>query len=206
MILIACGLFALLLCDDLPTGKWSDRHAALQRLAGESSVVVSTPFDEAALDRKLNSVKAMTASATVVEADSSNKESFTTEVNEAKTGQHTPGAPLQLIEVVQPPTFKDVLPALFVPQTIMLAAPYFCTFGGELAINAILGSYYTSHFPSWGQVKSGQVAAIFGLLNVVTRPAGGFIADLIYKAVGPKRGTTAKKCESFEPARHVNSS
>ncbi|KAM0788184.1 hypothetical protein ACM66B_001343 [Microbotryomycetes sp. NB124-2] len=198
VILIGCGLFALLLCDDLPTGKWSTRQADLQRIAGASTVVVSTPFEEAAMDTKLNNVKAMTASSNVVEADDTDKDSVSSvrrqvKVKEAEVGDKTEQQPLQLIEIVQSPTLKDVLPALFVPQTLMLAAPYFCTFGGELAINAILGAYYTKHFPKWGQVKSGQVAAIFGLLNIVTRPAGGFIADIIYKRVGTKHGTTAKK-------------
>lgn len=110
----------------------------------------------------------------------------------------------------------------------MLAAPYFCTFGGELAINSILSSYYLQHAPKWGQTKAGQWAAMyvhprfrhlashlapfarckkemeahtdqsfdpnrFGLLNVVTRPAGGYISDKIYQHIGPKRGVNFKK-------------
>lgn len=55
------------------------------------------------------------------------------------------------------------------------------TAGGELAINSIIGSYYFKNFPSLGQTRSGQWAAMFGLLNVFFRPAGGMIGDLIYR-------------------------
>lgn len=70
---------------------------------------------------------------------------------------------------------------------------YVHTFGGELAINSILSSYYLQHQPQWGQTKAGQWAALFGLMNVITRPAGGVISDLIYHAVGPKYGVHCKK-------------
>ena len=53
--------------------------------------------------------------------------------------------------------------------------------GGELAINSIIGSYYFKNFPPLGQTRSGQWAAMFGLLNVLFRPAGGMIGDLIYR-------------------------
>jgi NNP family nitrate/nitrite transporter-like MFS transporter len=53
--------------------------------------------------------------------------------------------------------------------------------GGELAINSIIGSYYLKNFPRLGQTGSGRWAAMFGLLNVVFRPMGGVISDIIYK-------------------------
>lgn len=65
-----------------------------------------------------------------------------------------------------------------------LAIPYACSFGSELAINSMLGSYYTEQFPHMSQTKSGQWAAMFGLLNVVCRPAGGLFGDLVYLYTG----------------------
>ena len=66
------------------------------------------------------------------------------------------------------------------PQTLVLAACYVCSFGAELAINSILGAYYLKNFPKLQQTGSGRWAAMFGLLNLVTRPAGGVISDIIY--------------------------
>jgi NNP family nitrate/nitrite transporter-like MFS transporter len=104
------------------------------------------------------------------------------------------------MEVVQKPTLRGTLPLLLAPQTVMLALPYACSFGGELAVNSILSSWYLKHFAhlGWTQTHAGRVAAIFGLLNVVTRPAGGFLADWIYGKMPAGRGLFAKKtwCES----------
>merc|ERR1712000_167107 len=70
---------------------------------------------------------------------------------------------------------------MFSPQTLVVAFCYFCSFGAELSINSILGSYYQKNFKSLGQTTSGQWAAMFGLLNAVYRPLGGIIADLLYR-------------------------
>jgi NNP family nitrate/nitrite transporter-like MFS transporter len=94
-------------------------------------------------------------------------------------------------EVIVKPTLKEGLKVMFSLQTLMLCAGYFCSFGGELAINSILGAYYLKNFQYLGQTQSGRWAAMFGLLNVVTRPLGGFIADIIYKVSG--RSLWAKK-------------
>ena len=84
-------------------------------------------------------------------------------------------------EVIQAPTFKEAMQVIFSLQCLMLAAPYACSFGGELAINSILGSFYMKNFPHLGQTKSGRWAAMFGLLNLFCRPAGGIIADIVYR-------------------------
>ncbi|ORY72909.1 major facilitator superfamily domain-containing protein [Leucosporidium creatinivorum] len=182
ILLIACGLFALLCCQDTPTGRWADRHEALARLHAAHGEVAH--IDEEVLSKKLNDVK---------EDSSSKKSGGSAEVNEAATPGPGGKEIAPVYEVVLAPTLKEVIPALMCPQTLMLALPYVCTFGGELAINAILSAYYLQHQPQWGQTKAGQWAAMFGLLNVVTRPAGGIISDLIYRAVGPKYGVQSKK-------------
>lgn len=58
------------------------------------------------------------------------------------------------------------------------------TSGGELAFNSVIASYYNTNFPNLGQTESGSWAAMFGLLNVVCRPAGGMISDIIYRHTG----------------------
>lgn len=70
---------------------------------------------------------------------------------------------------------------IFCLPTLAVALQDACSIGAELAINSIRGAYYLKNFPSLGQTKSGRWAAMFGLVNVVFRPAGGFVADLIYR-------------------------
>lgn len=87
----------------------------------------------------------------------------------------------QVGAVVVKPTLRSGLKIFTSLQTWALAAPYACSFGGELAINSIISSYYVKNFPILGQTNAGRWAAMFGLLNVIFRPAGGVVADLIYK-------------------------
>jgi len=108
---------------------------------------------------------------------------------EEETGKQEPGADttVQLdestinVDVIAKPTFKQALPVIFSLQTLVLGASYFNSFGAELAINSILGSYYLKNFPEYGQTGTGLWAAMFGLLNIVTRPFGGIMSDVFYR-------------------------
>ena len=87
-------------------------------------------------------------------------------------------------EVIRKPTVREILHVCTSPQTLVTACCYFCSFGAELSINSILGTYYLNRFPSLGLQGSGNWAAMFGLLNIVFRPLGGFSADLAYRRTG----------------------
>lgn len=87
-------------------------------------------------------------------------------------------------DTVVAPSRKEVMNVLLSLSTAAVAIPYACSFGSELAINSILGEFYSKNFPDMSQTESGRWAAMFGLLNVVFRPAGGFIADMLYKYTG----------------------
>lgn len=63
-------------------------------------------------------------------------------------------------------------------------ATYACSFGGELAINSVLASYYLKNFPHLGQTNASNYAAVFGFLNFVTRPLGGAVSDVLYNVSG----------------------
>jgi NNP family nitrate/nitrite transporter-like MFS transporter len=175
---VALGL--LLLTDDTPTGKWADRAAAVQaghsthQAVGTHQSVVTTT---GTLDEKPHTAGSISSGDEKKHVAPANGdvESATGEVQVIDGYQH---------EVVQKPTFKEAMKVVLSPQTLMLAFCYFNSFGGELAINSILGAYYLKNFPYLGQTQSGRWAAMFGLLNVVTRPLGGFIADKIYGATG----------------------
>jgi NNP family nitrate/nitrite transporter-like MFS transporter len=174
ILITAVALGLVLLTDDTPTGKWADRAAAVQ--AGHSTHQTVVPTT-GGLDEK---------PATTGSMSSNDEKKYTAPINgdvESATGE------VQVIdgyqhEVVQKPTFKEGMKVLLSPQTLMLCAGYFNSFGGELAVNSVLGAYYLKNFAYLGQTTSGRWAAMFGLLNIVTRPLGGFIGDLIYKYTG----------------------
>lgn len=171
ILITAVAIAMLMLCDDTPTGKWSDRAKAVPSIpTGHGASIVPTTGDltdkpATAASLSSNDDKKKTGSAVDIE-------SGTGEVQIIDEVQH---------EVIVKPTAKEALKVACSIQTITLCAGYVCSFGGELAINSILGSYYLKNFPYLGQTESGRWAAMFGLLNVVTRPLGGFIGDLIYQ-------------------------
>ena len=161
IMLLACAAGAFFLCDDTPTGKWEDRF----NVPGSTTIVeMSSPIEATDSNDKENK---------------QSKDIVTT--MEATDDEESSREPEQLVMETPPkPSLKDSLKALCCIQTAMLAVPYACSFGGELAMVSILSSWYQQKFPTWGQTKSGQVAAAFGAFNVVFRPLGGFLSDRIY--------------------------
>ncbi|OCK83563.1 nitrate transporter-like protein [Lepidopterella palustris CBS 459.81] len=167
-LLITATAFAMLLFgEDTPNGKWADRGLAIQSIDGR---IVDTAGS--VVDKPLSTTTLSTAEKEKGKAHDTEIESQTGEVTVIDAYQH---------ETVQKPSFKEAMPVIFSLQTLTLASCYLCSFGAELAINSILGAYYVKNFPKLGQTHSGRWAAMFGLLNIAFRPAGGFIGDLIYK-------------------------
>lgn len=180
IMLLACAAGSYFLCDDTPTGKWEDRFNVTSTIVEMSPPSSADRIDsEPSLDDKddKRSKEPTVTTADVLEDD------------EAQTSRQ----PALVMEVPPKPSLKDSLRALCCIQTVMLAAPYACSFGGELAMVSILSSWYQQKFPGWGQTKAGQVAAAFGAFNVVCRPLGGFLSDRIYGAVSPRWGTKSKQ-------------
>ena len=172
IFITATAILMLILCPDTPTGKWSERHLRvhenLETVRASSISGVPTGHlsanGPAAIEKPLQEKK-------------SNPSDSDVEIADAQTGvvaeyEH---------EIVQKPSLKEAMPVIFSLQTLTLLFGYFNSFGAELAINSILGSYYLKNFPHLGQTGAGKWAAMFGLLNVITRPAGGVIGDLVYK-------------------------
>lgn len=160
IVAVAFGL--LLLCPDTPTGKWADRHLAVQQnLVGHgiNATVVDTPAG--VLDKKSGS-----GSSTPPTADE--KMQFDATGERKKSYDNEAVVPEQEMldtargEVVQKPTFKEAMHVIFSMQTLVTAACYFCSFGTELSINSILGAYYLKNFKTLGQTGSGNWAAMFG--------------------------------------------
>ncbi|SLM35334.1 mfs nnp nitrate nitrite transporter [Lasallia pustulata] len=184
--IVSVAIALLVLCPDTPTGKWSERHLhAQQNLAshGITGVIVAVPGE--VTEKKLSTSGAESPSSNEdkkLEYNATGKHNGN-EQNEAQIGEQ------QMLdtargEIVVKPTFKEAFPVVFSAQTLVTAGCYFCSFGAELSINSILGSYYVQHFPKLKQTGSGNWAAMFGLLNVVFRPMGGLISDAVYRRSG----------------------
>lgn len=172
--LIACGLGMLLLCPDSPVGRWSERDARIQE--------------------NLHSLRLKSGSTDVDSGTVTPTDNYSS-TDEEKGGKNTAPSSIDGIaqqaaldiaqgETVVKPQLRDTLAILASPQTIFHVATYACSFGGELAINAILSSYYKLNFPHLNQTTASNYAAIFGFLNVVTRPLGGLVSDLLYTRLG----------------------
>lgn len=114
-ILITCTAVGMLvLCDDTPTGKWSERHIVLE---GES---VSPP-PEMATDRKDSDHKNTVPKEKVLESPVSDVESMRQPATSLlQTAQG---------EVIVAPTFREALSVIFSLHSLALAAPYACSFG-----------------------------------------------------------------------------
>ncbi|KAF8470664.1 major facilitator superfamily domain-containing protein [Kalaharituber pfeilii] len=181
-LITTTALGMLFLCEDTPTGKWADRNKVVSTPnASSTGVVVDLPNNG-----KLT-MDAPAAPSNSSTSDTTNEKKIDKEAAALDICEGSIEAPqlgqleIARAEVVKPPTFKDGLRVFCSLQCMMLALPYACSFGGELAINAILGAYYMSRFPTLTQTTSGQWAAMFGLLNVFFRPFGGMISDIIYR-------------------------
>jgi MFS transporter, NNP family, nitrate/nitrite transporter len=185
MILFVCALM-LLCCPDTPNGKWSERHLhAQQNLAshGITGGMADVPPGEfvANKDSSAGSASPLNGNAGDRVETTSRRDSFSDReewMSEQQMLDTVRG------EIIRKPSFKEALPVIFSPQTLVTCSAYFCSFGAELSLNSILGAYYLVSFPSLGQAGSGRWAAMFGLLSAVFRPAGGFISDHLYRTMG----------------------
>lgn len=193
ILIVAVATLLVLLCPDTPTGKWSERMQVSEKSAAVEAVVVDIPgqVSEDSKTAHLSSngaytpgTQTRTNSTTFVDDDEKKSTSDSkpkTSDPEAQIGEHRDlNDASARSEVIRKPTLKDILLISFSPQTIVTGAVYFCTFGAELAVNSILGSYYTQRFPTLDAQQTGNWAAMFGLMNVVWRPLGGVVGDIAY--------------------------
>jgi NNP family nitrate/nitrite transporter-like MFS transporter len=165
IIIVSLALAMLFTCPDTPTGKWADREKPTER--GNIVDLSATP--------------ASGSSANSVNFPNDEKKGVRTpDVVDTEAQQVRPGQIDTTDAVIEAPTAKRYLSIAMDPSALAVALPYACSFGAELAINSILGAYYLLNFPELGQTQSGRWASMFGLVNVVFRPAGGFFADVIY--------------------------
>ncbi|KND94944.1 Nitrate transporter [Tolypocladium ophioglossoides CBS 100239] len=172
--LITCALGMLFLCPDTPVGSWGERperiEENLRNLGLDGVAVVDIPgtITDCPLDEEKGG-----ASDDDARAFDQKRMVSVSEALELAKG-----------ETVVEPSFREALPVIFSLQTFFHVATYSCSFGGELAVNSVLSSYFKVNFPHLDQTKASNYAAIFGFLNFVTRPLGGVIADVLYNKFG----------------------
>lgn len=184
ILIVAVALALVFCCPDTPTGRWADRFQATEsalRQHGVSGVVVEIP---GAISGGKSSLGAESPSGV---SDEEKKLDNTRGVfgdHEAQLGEQQMLATAG--EVVQKPSFREIMSVISTPQVLVTGACYFCTFGAELSINSILGQYYTLNLKPYHLSKTvpGDWAAMFGLMNVVCRPLGGLLSDIAYRATG----------------------
>ncbi|AEO65998.1 uncharacterized protein THITE_36710 [Thermothielavioides terrestris NRRL 8126] len=161
-MVIATAIALILLCPDTPTGKWRDRHL---QSPGHPAHDSNTDADTVIVDVPGRINDPQTTGTTPTLSPIPSKEKIPA-------------------ELIRRPTVRETLRVAVSPQTIFHTLTYMCSFGTELAINAVLASYYAKNFPQLGQTAAANWAAMFGFLNFVTRPLGGIVSDLLYNLCG----------------------
>jgi MFS transporter, NNP family, nitrate/nitrite transporter len=207
IIVMVLAMAILFLCPDTPTGAWKDRHlntAVVQEVEGDLKTPPSTAgavvdvskfgMEDASQSGRLSSTHDSAELEKGEMKGDMNKDvvprrgSFVT-----RRGSIIDKTDVKFAEVgvIKKPTIKDVAKVAFHLPVLTQCVCYFITFGGELAINSNLSSFYikSSGTPPWTQTLAANWAAMYGLLNIVTRPLGGYIADWLY----PHAGIEGKK-------------
>ncbi|PYI06921.1 nitrate transporter CrnA [Aspergillus sclerotiicarbonarius CBS 121057] len=173
IIIVAVALTMFFVCEDTPTGKWSERHLWVKEASESDGNIVD-------INSGMVSSPSKSPSMSDVMGDMEKKGGTQTPVSLEPESQRIGQFDALRTDTVVAPTRKEALNVLFSLSTAAVAIPYACSFGAELAIESVLANYYLANFPSMGQTQSGRWAAMFGLLNIVCRPAGGFLADYLY--------------------------
>ena len=179
IFIVVSAIMIISCCPDTPTGRWSSRQFDTQRHIDQRD----TYFNTLGRDRK--------RTASDVDSETSGAlASDTMKLSPAHASQTKPTAPetheddllaAASWELVEPPTIQNSTNVAMSLSTLALACTYFASFGTELAVNSMLGHYYDKNFPSLGETGAGKWAAMFGLLNLVFRPAGGLLSDSLYR-------------------------
>ncbi|KAK6348794.1 hypothetical protein TWF730_009564 [Orbilia blumenaviensis] len=167
ILIVAMALAILAFGEDTPNGPWKNR--------GIVNGVDTTGEGEGII---VDAIEPPTA--TKVSRESSVSDEKKGDIEVASDPQIDAVA-VASHEVIQKPSLREAVPVVLSLETLNLCFGYFNSFGAELAINSILGAYYLKNFPELGQTGAANWAAMFGLLNVVTRPLGGFVSDALYK-------------------------
>ncbi|KAF9480636.1 putative high affinity nitrate transporter [Pholiota conissans] len=173
ILLFVAGL-TFLLGQDHPAGKWSQRHnipaATISARQGHESL-------DFHMEQSLGKEGKDTEKAVVC----------IEQVNVEDVAHIQSTVDLAVNETL---TWKSALGILINPLTWLPALAYFTTFGVELAIDSqlsgVLFTLFNKEQPGFTQTTAGYYTSILGFLNLVTRPFGGYLGDVVYRRYGTK--------------------
>jgi NNP family nitrate/nitrite transporter-like MFS transporter len=186
-ILLFVAALTLIYGQDHPAGKWSQRHMLpAYSITVEAGHAVYVDHDhklpaEDISDDKEKDVERGDVQVYKVGADGG---------KDVEAGEELIALDVAINE---PLTINSATKILLSPVTWLPALGYVTTFGLELALDGamagVLFGLFNKQIKGFDQQKAGYYTSIFGFLNLVTRPFGGLLGDLIYK----RYGTTGKK-------------
>ena len=144
---VAIGLFFL--CQDTPTGNWSDRHMAVQQNLQAHGVHAAGDGEIVSVPGTITDKKSSGIASPMLSSRDEKQLDEEAGIAQAKHG-HLSGPEATMDEqamietargeTVVKPSFKEAVSVILSPQTAVVAFCYFCSFGAELAINSILGT------------------------------------------------------------------
>jgi len=182
-VLLLVAVLTLVFGKDHPAGKWSQRHtmpATAIAVAQGHQVHIDRDEEIISLDAKISQKGLEKATVEV----------RTIEVDEEMGGNVRSTVDIAVNESL---TIETALKVLVNPLTWLPALAYLTTFGLELVVDAqmanVLFALFGNQIKGFNQTQAGYYTSIFGFMNLVTRPSGGFFGDLIYR----KYGTNGKK-------------
>ncbi|GJN90906.1 hypothetical protein Rhopal_003920-T1 [Rhodotorula paludigena] len=156
---VQVAVFQSLTNDRGLSSKWSARHTlpSTAIAARQGHLASLDPAERAVIERKMR--EKQSGSAHVQAADDEIEES---------------GAEIPLdVAVNEPLTWKKFVEMVCAPYIWLPALMYMTTNG-------------TDGRPVFGQLEAGYYTSVFGFLNIVTRPFGGYLADRLYARYGIK--------------------
>jgi MFS transporter, NNP family, nitrate/nitrite transporter len=183
IIVMFMALMILFCAPDTPTGKWEDRHLNDATAIAKTDAIAVVDVEKYGMDDATQSAQQSSQHSAELEKGEHGPHGHKRRDSAVVDNEDVQAAEAQLIKKPSP---MDVVRVFLSLPTLTQCACYFVTFGCELSINGILGAFYiqASGKPAWTQSQSGDWAAMYGLLNIVTRPVGGYIADMLYPRVG----------------------
>lgn len=180
ILIVFTALAMILLCPDTPTGSWSSRSRDLQRHHAMRDAFFST--DGERKTHQASSISSGGAGNENYGNDTIGLKSSQGQGHFHESAQQNEDELLAAAswELVEKPTYRGTTQALASFSTLTLIVGYFSSFGTELSVNSYLAQYYFENFPPLGQTGAGNWAAMFGLFNLIFRPIGGAVSDLLY--------------------------
>jgi NNP family nitrate/nitrite transporter-like MFS transporter len=194
VIIICVAIAVLIFGHDTPTGSWSTRHLH-QDTKLDGVQIVDESGSQGDIDERIDMINTPSQLNNGNTGFASGPQTLLT-IDESEMSKESIDDHVVTIrdEIPQASSAVDIWKTVLSLQTLLVALSYLCSFGSELAVEGIISDLYvqTAKIQDgmvWTSQTAGKWAAMFGLLNVLCRPLGGYLSDVLYR----HKGLTAKK-------------